>query len=122
LCNDEVRASRTQSDAVDREIVLDPLQLRVREVVCVPRALEARVELLDLDQNALSFGLLRTDRRVGGSCAGRKNRCGDSNDDSWGVSFQNPNDVSRRSPGTRHRVPFRHKVRTLAGLSDARNR
>jgi hypothetical protein len=61
---------------------------------------------LDLAHHALSFGLLRGDRGVGGRNAGRNERCGEGDDEDWGLSFQNLDDVSRRSPDTTRRAPF----------------
>jgi hypothetical protein len=87
--------------------VLDTLQLRVCEVICVSCALEVRVELLDLQRDLLGLCLFRADGGVGGGRACRGERCGEGDDKDWGLSLQNrDDDVSRRSPGAPHRASF----------------
>jgi hypothetical protein len=79
--------------------VLDRVQLDVRRVVAVACALEARVELLDLQRYLLCLRLLRADRGVGSRNTGRDASRDEGDDDDRGLSLQCLDDVSRRSPG-----------------------
>ena len=104
----EVRARRVQPDLVDAQALLDDVQLRRRRVVRGARALEARVEAVDLREDALRLGLLRADRRVAGCCAGRDESRGDGDQRHRRLSLQKP-DVGlsiracdRRTAGGRH--------------------
>ena len=61
---------------VGRQVVLDVLELHVGEVVRLDRALQAGVELLDLPEDGLGFGLLRRDAVSGRrNCSRGKERC-----------------------------------------------
>jgi hypothetical protein len=75
------------------------MQLDVRGVEQIARALEARIELLDLRHDALGFGLLRADRGVCGRPTCRDRCRSEGEDDDRSLSLQSLDDVSRRSPG-----------------------
>jgi len=67
--------------------VLDDLQLCARRVVGVARALEARVESVDLGENLPRLSLLCTDRGVAGRGAGDDTGGDESGDDDCGLSL-----------------------------------
>jgi hypothetical protein len=86
----EVRLRRGQRDPVDREVVLDPLQFQVRGLVRVFRALQIRVELLDLAEHLLGLSPFRADRWVTGCYAGRDASRSKGNDEHRRLSLKNP--------------------------------
>ena len=62
---------------VRREVESDPVELDVGEVVGLHCPLEARVQLLNLPEDALRLRLFRGDRRIGerGNGSQREDRC-----------------------------------------------
>jgi hypothetical protein len=67
--------------------VLDELELVVRRVVRVARALEAGVELVDLNENLPCLCLLGADRRVARRAAGGDAGENEGNQDDCGLSL-----------------------------------
>jgi len=99
LRDDEVRLRGVQADPVDREVVVDRVQPRVRRVVPIACALEARIEYLNLFEDALRLGLFRADRGVGGRCTCCDSCCSKGDDDDRSLSLQCLDDVSRLHTG-----------------------
>jgi len=80
--------------------VLDASELRVRALVAVARALEARVELLDLARDALRLGALAADGGVACRRPGRNARSDESRDDYRRLTLTNPDNDLRPSLAT----------------------
>jgi hypothetical protein len=76
-----------QTDPVDHQIVVDAPQLRGRGVVCVARALEARVELVDLCEDLPCLRLLCADGGIARRGAGDDTGGDKGGDDDCGLSL-----------------------------------
>jgi hypothetical protein len=116
LRRNEIRARRSQADFVDREVVPDPVQLVRRRLVLRTRALEARVETVDLPEDRLRLRALGVDSGVANSNAGYDRGRNESDDENKRL----PRNVASQQA---HREgPVRHKFSRLAGVPDACNR
>jgi hypothetical protein len=96
----EVRTRRLQCDLVDEQVVLDLTELHRRHLVAVARALEIRVELLDLSGDALRLRALRADGRVAHGRAGREKSRSRSEHERRRQSLQSPMHELRPSLAT----------------------
>src|SRR5215210_6056215 len=110
--------------SVRPQLPFDPSQLDVREVVRLDRALELRVRLVDLLEDALGLSALGGDSRwLGRGRVDGRQACGHENRRQDGEDRRGllPARAVRRSPPVHARPvggPVRHKLGTLAGFSD----
>src|SRR5437762_9355760 len=105
---------------VQREIVLDVRELHVREVVRLDRALEARVQLLDLAEHALGLRLFRLNGISGGRNSGRSTQRYQRDDQCRRLTSSRARGgrAARQAPSWEG--PGRHKHGTLTSPSDSR--
>ena len=75
LRGSEVAARDAERLLVDREFLLEELQLRGGLLIAAARDLRSRVELLELPENALRLGLLRRHRPRARGCGSRRRNC-----------------------------------------------